>query len=78
MTDQDNDRIIEAIYNDESEIMTETTPNPEQPTLTMPIAAIIPINGSPEGEPKIGLALIGDGSVRWITLNEEPADDKDM
>jgi hypothetical protein len=69
--------IIEANSTDttESETMTDTneTEAPtktEGPTLTLSVAGVLPIE-TPDSETKIGLALMLDGTVRWVSLNDD-------
>tara|TARA_R110001606_G_scaffold118964_1_gene249785 strand:- start:582 stop:809 length:228 start_codon:yes stop_codon:yes gene_type:complete len=51
---------------------TEQEPAQEQeqaPTINIPIAAILPIE-TKEGNKKVGLLLLVDGTVRWSELEE--------
>ena len=52
---------------------TENTENTEepQPTLSLLISAILPIQGTPEDQPKMVFALMADGTVRWATVTED-------
>ena len=50
-----------------TEATTETTT--EQPTLTLAVAGILPIEHD-TSDNKVGLLLMADGTVRWTQLQE--------
>jgi|SaaInlV_125m_DNA_1040241.scaffolds.fasta_scaffold13926_6 hypothetical protein len=52
----------------ESTETTETTETTEGPTVTIKVAAILPIEN--EDDTKVGFLLMADGSVRWSVLEE--------
>ena len=55
--------------------MTEPAANEQQPTLTMAVAGILPIDHE-TSDTQIGLLLMADGTVRWTQLHDtENSDD---
>ena len=49
--------------------MTDQTAATEQPTLTLAVAGILPIEHD-TSDNKVGLLLMADGTVRWTQLQE--------
>jgi hypothetical protein len=69
--------IIDANSTETTESETMTDPSDpfaptktEGPTLTLSVAGVLPIE-TPDDETKIGLALMIDGTVRWVSLNDD-------